>query len=95
VAVVEICAYEPLCEFKREDEDGNEKELPLEIDGKEVGGFEDGYLIGVELGPENDDSSYEYTVGELYDLKQWIKSEHFDLDDIALATLKKALRETV
>ena len=89
----EICAYEPLCEFDPYDEDGNPVDIPTEIDGKPVVRFEDGYLVGGELSPENDESIYEYTSKTLHGLQEWIKDNHFEISDISLAMIKKALEE--
>jgi hypothetical protein len=94
-AIAEICVYEILCEFSRYDEDDNELEIPTEVAGKEVVRYEDGYLVGGALGRRNDDSYYEYTIKDLDDLKEWIRANDFELNDIALTTLDKALRETV
>lgn len=95
VAAAEICQYEPLCEFNPYDEDGNEIEIPSVVDGKHVIRFEDGYLVGGELGPESDDSIYEYNVTELADVTEWIEKNHFHLTDNSHAILKKALQEPV
>jgi hypothetical protein len=93
--MAEICVHEILCEFSCYDEDDNEREIPTEVDGKEVIRYQDGYLVGGELGRKDDNSYYEYTTKDLNALKEWIKENDFELNEIALATLKKALRETV
>ena len=46
LAAVEICKYEVLCDFSPYDEDDNPVEIPREMDGKKVIGFEDGFLVG-------------------------------------------------
>ena len=92
LAAAEICRYEVLCEFNGYDEDGNPVEIPTEIDGKKVIRFEDGYLMGGELGPEDDDSTYEYTLADLNCAMGWITENRFHLDHVSRATLKKALQ---
>ncbi len=47
------------------------------------------------LGPENDDSTYEYSPAGLNDAIGWIAENHFHLNDISRATLKKALQGSV
>ena len=92
LTAVEICRYEVLCDFNRYDEDDNPVEIPTEIDGKKVIRFEDGYLMGGELGPEDDDSTYEYTLADLNCAMGWITENRFHLNDVSRATLKKALQ---
>lgn len=93
LAAVEICKYEVLCDFSPYDEDDNPVEIPREMDGKKVIGFEDGFLVGGELGPEDDDSTYEYTLADLNSALEWIGENHFHLNDISRATVKRASRD--
>ena len=95
LAAVEICKYEVLCDFSPYDEDDNPVEIPREMDGKKVIGFEDGFLVGGELGPEDDDSTYEYTLADLNSTLEWIEENHFHLNDISRATVKRALQGPV
>lgn len=94
LAAAEICQYEVLCDFNPYDEDDNPVETPTEVGGKKVIGLEDGYLVGGKLGPESD-STYEYTPAGLNDTIGWITKNHFHLNDISRATLKKALQRPV
>ena len=95
LAVVEICKYEVLCEFDPYDEGDNPVEIPTQIDGKKVIGYEDDLLVGGELVLKDDDSTYEYTPADLNGAIAWIATTRFRLNDISRATLKRALQGPV
>lgn len=77
-AQLEICQYQVLGEVEC-DEDGNELPVPKEINGEEVIGVEDGYIIGAALACDGDKSII-YGVGEVDAAVEWLKSEGFVAD---------------
>lgn len=88
-AKLEVCQYEVLAEVEC-DEDGNELPVPEHINGKEVIGVEDGYVVGGTLACE-DDRSLIYGPGEIDDAIEWLKSEGFKVDHDLIVELQKAV----
>ena len=87
-AKLEVCQYEALGQVEC-DEEGNDLPVPDQINGKEVIGVEDGYIIGGTL-ICHDDKSIIYGPGEIDDAVSWLKSEGFDND--LIAELRKAVK---
>ena len=86
--MLEICQYEALAEAKYDD-DGNELPLPAQIDGKEVIGVEDGYIIGGTLSCW-DDRFLVFGIGQIDVAITWLKSNGFKPDNEIIAELQKA-----
>jgi hypothetical protein len=88
-AKLEICQYEALAEAECDD-DGNELPLPKHINGKEVIGVEDGYIVGGALACY-DDRSLIYGPREIKVAIEWLKTKGFKIDNDLIAELQKAV----
>jgi hypothetical protein len=88
-ATLEICQYEALGEVEF-DEDGNELPVPEEINGEEVIGVQDGYIMGGTLACDGDRSLI-YDAGEIDAAVEWLKSERFEVDNDLIAELQIAV----
>jgi hypothetical protein len=85
-AKLEFCQYEALAEAEC-DEDGNELPLPAQIDGKDIIGVEDGYVVGGSLSCW-DDGFLVFGIGEIDAAITWLKSNGFKTDNEIIAELQ-------
>ena len=76
VGRVEICGNVVLGEQAFDDE-GEPLELPDEIDGCAVMTAEDGYIIGWDLVPCDDEATFTYTAETVGEAMDWIGSKGF------------------
>jgi hypothetical protein len=88
-AKLEICRYEALTEAEY-DEDGNELPLPAQIDGKDVIGVEDDYVVGGSLSCW-DDRFLVFSIGEIEVAISWLKSNGFKTGTEIIGELQKAV----
>jgi hypothetical protein len=88
-AKLEVCQYDVLAEVEFDD-DGNELPLPKHINGEEVIGVEDGYIVGGALACY-DDRSLIYGSREIKVAIEWLKTEGFKIDNDLIAELRKAV----
>jgi hypothetical protein len=88
-AKLEICQYESLAEAECDD-DGNDLPLPTQIEGKDVIGVEDGYIVGGPLSCY-DDRFIVFGLGEIDLAITWLKTQMFKTDDKMIAALRKAV----
>jgi len=88
-ARLEICQYEALAEAEYDD-DGNELPLPAQINGKQVIGVEDGYIIGGPLSCWHDEFLV-FGIGEIDLATGWLKDNGFNTDKEIIAELQKAV----
>ena len=88
-----VCRYEAIGELDEdvEDYDAALISLPAEINGKKVFGVEDGqYIVGGELA-RYDDRVLTYAANEIDLAVQWLKAQHFKVDDNLIHELRRAV----
>jgi hypothetical protein len=88
-AKLEICRYEALAEAEFDD-DGNQLPLPDQIDGKDVVGVEDDYVVGGSLSCW-DDRFLVFGIGEIPVAITWLESNGFKTDKEIIAAMQKAV----
>jgi hypothetical protein len=92
-ASLHVCQYDVLGEYSEycsADEAGNTPPLPDEIDGWPVVGVEDGYIVGGQLSP-SEEEELTYSAKDVDDAIQWVVSEGFDLTEKLIEELRKAV----
>ncbi len=89
-ARLEVCQYEALAENSFFDDDGNPTQLPTHIDGKEVVGIEDDYVVGGELtchDIEDPELALEFGRQDQDLVNDWLNAHHFNLTERELRSL--------
>ena len=89
VGRIDVCQFEPLGEYEKEDEDGNERPIPQVVGGKTVVGIEDGYLVGGELNC-CDDRQKIYTADEVDGVIDGLRELSFDVSEEMISEIRAA-----
>lgn len=89
--VLEVCQYEPLAEYRGFDDNGKERQVPKMVNGKQVVGVEDGYLVGGELECSNDDMRVVLTDQRVEDVIELIEVWGFEVDRDVVTRIGNAL----
>ena len=93
-ALLEICMYEGLGLLEEPEDENAEPILPKTIDGKEVVGVDDGYMIyGGELQCYDQENRFSYGQADVEKAVNWLQAHHWKITDDLIDELRKAVAD--